>query len=326
MRKIRSVVVGIFAFLGILYLSGTLKLLASQTRGEADDAQQAALRQEEASNEQEPAFCVGSWRNWRRLLVRQVILQDSLSDSADPVWDAVFTLEQTVKPKEQDTYSQARAVMLEFARLREEKVYSFLQGPYSWEQRLAWSGEWCNFMQGENRFGNFGCGLCCMANVYSSLSPYEASPWDMLNYARETTYYTPSAGNGAIDWSMMQQALWQCGMNCSLYQKPGNFETFRNHVRYSEAMIVLVNSANDDTYWTTTGGHYVCIWLYDEGSETVFLSDSSNPDHNRRRIPLQYVYNALKTASAYQYLMVEGYDEEDNVWKGNGIDENWCRP
>ena len=68
------------------------------------------------------------------------------------------------------------------------------------------------------------------------------------------------------------------------------------------------------------------IWLYQEEDDTVFLAEPGNPENNRSRIPLRYIYDALKTVSRFQYLAVEGYLEEDNQWKAHGIDENWNRP
>ena len=57
-----------------------------------------------------------------------------------------------------------------------------------------------------------------------------------------------------------------------------------------------------------------------------FLADPGGPDRNRTWIPLRYVYDALKTSSQYQYLLVNGYAEEDNQWKQDGIDEAWVEP
>lgn len=215
---------------------------------------------------------------------------------------------------------------IERPQLSESSVYSFLQGPRSWESGIAWSGEWCYFNEQRNFFGNFGCGLCCMANVYDTLSPYEVSPWDMLGYAKETANYTPSYGTGAIGWEMMKKVLRQCGMECGLYNKPGTYEAFQEEIKRGLTAVVLVCSSNDDTYWTKTAGHYVNLWLYDEESDTVFLAEPGSPERNRKRIPLRYAYNALKTASQYQYLLVEGYSEDQNQWKGDGIDESWNRP
>ena len=68
------------------------------------------------------------------------------------------------------------------------------------------------------------------------------------------------------------------------------------------------------------------IWLYRAEDGTVFLAEPGNPDNNRTRIPLRYIYDALKSISRFQYLLVESYVEEDNQWKGDGIQEMWKRP
>ena len=38
-------------------------------------------------------------------------------------------------------------------------VYSFLQGPKSYSEGLAWAGSWCEEQVGYNKFGGFGCGF-----------------------------------------------------------------------------------------------------------------------------------------------------------------------
>ena len=88
----------------------------------------------------------------------------------------------------------------------------------------------------------------------------------------------------------------------------------------------MVSSHDDNTYWKKTGGHYVNISLYKEDTDEVFLADPADPDGNRNYIPLRYVYDALKTVSKYQYLLVNGYSEEQNQWKQDGIDEAWVAP
>ena len=93
-----------------------------------------------------------------------------------------------------------------------------------------------------------------------------------------------------------------------------------------ESAIVLISSKEDDTYWKDTPGHYVNIWLYRKEDDTVFLAEPGSPENNRSRIPLRYVYDALKTISTFQYLAVEEYQEEDNQWKADGIDELWNAP
>lgn len=212
------------------------------------------------------------------------------------------------------------------AILPEAKIYSFLQGPKSWGERRAWSGEWSNEYVKGGYFGNFGCGLCCMANLYCTLTDYTCSPWDMYEYARQVSGYTPTRKIGAIGWGDMKVTLAKSGFDTTLNQKPGSYEDFRRQVAGAKAAVVLVCSRDDDTYWEKTGGHYVNIWSYDEKEDQVFLSDPGDPEHNRERIPLKYVYDALKTGSQYQFLLVHGYAEENNLWKQDGIDEDWAAP
>lgn len=209
--------------------------------------------------------------------------------------------------------------------IQEEDIYSFLQGPGSWGERRSWSGEWCEFEIDGNRFGGFGCGLCCMTNVYDTLSPYEVSPWDMFENARVASDYSPGGEYGAIDWQEMRCTLDVCGISGELHRKPDTFEEFRAQVRGALSAIVLVSNGNEDTYWPNTKGHYVNIWLY-ERDDTIFLAEPGNPGRNRTRIPLRHIYDSLKMGSSYQYLLVTGYSEEENRWRASGISENWCRP
>lgn len=210
--------------------------------------------------------------------------------------------------------------------IREEEVYTFLQGPRSWGEGIPWSGEWASFNINGNPFGGFGCGLCCLANIYDTLTPYEVSPWDMFEYALSVTDYTPTGEAGAIDWVYMSQTLENCGFTCGLYRKPRTYKEFRKQMEGAKSAIVLISSSEDDTYWQDTPGHYVNIWLYQDKDESVFLAEPGNPENNRSRIPLRYIYDALKTVSRFQYLSVEDYWEEKNQWKADGIDEIWNRP
>lgn len=210
--------------------------------------------------------------------------------------------------------------------LREEEIYTFLQGPRSWGESISWSGEWATYNIEGNPFGGFGCGLCCLANIYNTLSPYEVSPWDMCEYAMSVTDYTPTGKAGAIDWVYLKQALETCGFTCGLYRKPDTYEEFKEQMEEMKSSIVLISSSEDDTYWQDTPGHYVNIWMYQDEDDTVFLSEPGNPENNRSRIPLRYIYDALKTVSKYQYLTVDDYWEERNQWKADGIDEIWNRP
>ncbi len=210
--------------------------------------------------------------------------------------------------------------------VEENKIYTFLQGPRSWAEKIPWSGEWCKFMVEGNPFGGFGCGLCCMANIYDTLSPYEVSPLGMYEHATESSGYAPGGEAGAIDWKDMRDSLRSCGISCRLHRKPATYRAFRKQIKKAKSAVVLVSSAFDATYWKGTSGHYVNLWMYREKDDTVFLAEPGSPEKNRSRIPLRYVYDALKTVSPYQYLTVSGYSEEENLWKGDGIGENWNRP
>ena len=115
----------------------------------------------------------------------------------------------------------------------------------------------------------------------------------------------------------------QFGINDGAENKPESYEQFQQEIAASQMAVVLVSSRDDDTYWKKTGGHYVSISLYDASSDQVFLGDPADPDGNRSWIPLRYVYDALKTVSQYQYLLVQDYAEEQNQWMHDGITDAW---
>lgn len=213
-----------------------------------------------------------------------------------------------------------------YVELTEEDVYSFFQTTYAYWQDKPYSGEWCYMEIDGNPFAEFGCGLCCMANIYDTLSPYEVSPLDMYKYAREVSNYSPNGEVAAIGWGDIKATLEACGMDCELQTKAYTYAEFQKQIEECQTAIVLVCSANDDTYWEKTVGHYVNIGLYDKETDTVFLSDPGKIAHNRQWIPLRYVYDALKTGSSYQFLTVDQYIEKENQWKADGITENWIRP
>ena len=162
-----------------------------------------------------------------------------------------------------------------------------------------------------------------MANIYSTLTPYECSPWDMYEYATQATLYYPTKESGAIGWDDMKQTLVSVGFTCENCSKPATYEEFQEQMTHTDSAIVLVSSGEDDTFWKDTAGHYVNIWLYQKDSDMVFLAEPGDPENNRTWIPLRYVYDALKTVSQYQYLTVTAYAEESNQWKWNGIDDVW---
>lgn len=202
----------------------------------------------------------------------------------------------------------------------ERDIYSYLQGPKSWGSRLKWSGEWGVSYYDGGSFGGFGCGLCCVANIYSSLTKYKCTPIDAYKYAKRQTGY---AGGGAIDWGYMRRSLTAMGFDCKVYRKPGSYEKFQRQIKKSQAAIVLVSSNNSTCYWKDTPGHYVTVFLYDEKRDKVFLTDSGDPKHNRHWVSLKKIYDSLKTASPWQFLSVKGYEEASDQWRHKSAKGNW---
>ncbi len=207
--------------------------------------------------------------------------------------------------------------------ITEPIVYTFLQGQKSYEKEKIWSGSWCNYEEGGQTFGHFGCSFCCMANIYDTLSPYECSPLDFMTFTKEITSYTPSSGSAALGWLEMKQAMEAAGITCELGMKDDNYEQFAEKMSSNRTAIVLVCSSNDDTIWQNEGGHYVSIWDYETENGEVFLADPASPTRNRTWVSLRNVYDALKTSSSYQYLLVNGYEETADIWKRDGINEDW---
>lgn len=203
------------------------------------------------------------------------------------------------------------------------QIYTYLQGPKSWNQGIDWSGEWGESYMDGGSFGGFGCGLCCMANIYSSLTPYQCSPVDMYRYAKKHTGY---GGGMAIDWGYIRRGLTSLGLHCHVERKQETYHEFRENIRKSKCAIVLVSSANSTVHWKNTPGHYVTIFEFQEKTDKVFLADSGDPDHNRRWIHLKKVYWSLKTASNWQYLVVSGYDKQKDHWHHKKADGTWNRP
>lgn len=202
-------------------------------------------------------------------------------------------------------------------------VYTYLQGPKSWKSRLDWSGQWGKAMYDGGSFGGFGCGLCCLANIYSTETEGECSPLDMYTYAKKHTEY---GGGGAIAWEYMQRVLERTGFTAKLCHKPSTYEKFQKEVAASRCNIVLVSSADSDCYWENTPGHYVTIFLYDQQKDQIFLADSGDPEHNRHWVKLKKIYKSLKTNSDYQYLRVTGYDQAKDTWKHKGTTGTWMKP
>ncbi len=205
----------------------------------------------------------------------------------------------------------------------EEEVYSFFQGPKMWKERREWSGEWGKEVLDGKSFGAFGCGFCGMANIYSTLTKYEASPTDIYEFSKARTEY---GGGGAVSWGFMRQTMAGLGFQVEFGEKPPTFAGFKEAMERTEAMLVLVSSAADDSYWQNTPGHYVTLFLYDSERGDVFLTDSGDPSHNRQRVPLKTVYKALKTSSELQYMSVLSYDESADGLKSQTAGGTWVRP
>lgn len=205
----------------------------------------------------------------------------------------------------------------------EDRVYSFLQGPKSWKEGREWSGRWGTEYYDGGSFGGFGCGFCCMANIYSTLTEYKCTPLDMYEWTKKKTSY---GGGGAVAWPFMRKVMSDTGFIAELGEKPPTYQAFRTEMEKAQAMLVLVSSSNDDSYWKDTLGHYVTLFLYNSETEEIFLTDSGDPKHNRHRVPLKVIYKALKTSSDFQYMSVLSYDGEKDTWKHTSAEGEWVRP
>lgn len=223
---------------------------------------------------------------------------------AEAAWEREEQVEEKEEIEEPETEKEGP----------EDAVYSYLQGVKSYEEEKEWSGPWCYEEAGGQQFSRFGCGLCSLANIYSTLGRKVCTPLEMYEHAQEVTAYRPHNGAGAIGWDCIRITLQKCGFTCRLGKKPESYEMFQELAREGECLLVLVSSDNDDTFWKDTPGHYVTLWHYNEERDEVFLADSSGSSKNRQWIPLKWVYNALKTSNPQQYLMVEGYDADMDGW------------
>lgn len=208
-------------------------------------------------------------------------------------------------------------------KMSEEDIYTFLQGPKSWGERRVWSGEWGESFYDGGSFGGFGCGLCCIANLYSSLTEYQCTPVDAYRYAKKTTEY---AGGGAIGWGYLRLSLSSMGFQCEVKKKPQTYKSFQQEMAGCMGAVVLVSSWDSECYWKDTPGHYVTIFLYDEQTDKVFLADSGDPEHNRQWVSLRKIYKSLKTESEWQYLPVTGYGSKEDQWKHKKAEGNWVKP
>lgn len=202
----------------------------------------------------------------------------------------------------------------------EDGVTTYFQGPKAWSKKMPYSGSWGKLYIDGSSFGGFGCGLCCMANIYCTLTDYTCSPVDMYRYAKKHSGY---GGGGAISWECMEMTMNSLGFESRLETKPETYQEFKEKIKQAESTIVLVSSYNDDSYWQNTPGHYVTIFLYDDAKESVFLGDSGDLKHNRSFVPLKTLYKALKTSSPKQFMTVSNYRENKNKWKWDKVTEKY---
>lgn len=261
------------------------------------------------------SFVVSSlWSGTRRLSKEKERKAQVSERTFDPAEKKRPETEKTAEPTTEPTRKPVDKTL---------QIYTYLQGPKSWNQGIDWSGEWGESYMDGGSFGGFGCGLCCMANIYSSLTPYQCSPVDMYRYAKKHTGY---GGGMAIDWGYIRRGLTSLGLHCHVERKQETYHEFRENIRKSKCAIVLVSSANSTVHWKNTPGHYVTIFEFQEKTDKVFLADSGDPDHNRRWIHLKKVYRSLKTASNWQYLVVSGYDKQKDHWHHKKANGTWNRP
>lgn len=235
--------------------------------------------------------------------------------------------DKDVKPVMEEVDKEPQALSTPESSVRPEdrtdEIYTYLQGPQSWKKKREWSGSWGKKHMDGGSFGGFGCGLCCLANVYSSVTPYRCTPVQMYKYAKKVTGY---GGGGAISWGYMRRTLTKLGFEAKARKKPQSYKSFQKQISSSICSIVLVSSNDSKCYWKDTPGHYVTIFLYDEKKDKVFLADSGDPEHNRKWISLKKIYRSLKTASDWQYITVKSFDDSKCGWKNDNVKGKWVKP
>ena len=233
------------------------------------------------------------------------------------------TQDNTDKKQEEDQNNKKNDKKDKVEKNIEEEIFTYLQGPKSWSQRRDWSGSWGSEFYDGGSFGAFGCGLCCLANVYSTMSNFYCTPVDMYRFAKRNTEYS---GGGAIAWEYMDNILTNLGIQSKLRRKPDNYNEFKKQISEASCSIVLVSSDASRCYWTDTSGHYVTVFLYDKENDMVFLADSGDPSHNRQWVQLRKIYKSLKSASKWQYLCIGDYNKENDTWKHKALNGEWVKP
>ena len=167
----------------------------------------------------------------------------------------------------------------------------------------GWNGDWAKIQAAGREFMMFGCGVCCLSNSVSTLTDLVVDPEEMYYALKDQTNYYPESGVGAVSWENLKSMCGYYGLNMDLRRKPSDYESFVKEMQAAPTAIVLVDGNNDKRLWWYTDGHYVNIWKYDPVTGTVFVTDPST-HFNRQRVKLKDIYNALKTASSYQYGVI----------------------
>lgn len=256
----------------------------------------------------------GPWKGWKK-------------DGDKSRITKMYTADKKTKPSTHNTEISERPSATPAVSVnpvnKTDRLYSYLQGPWSWHHRLEWSGEWGDTFMDGSSFGGFGCGICCMANIYSSLTEYQCSPLDMYRYTKRHTGYS---GGMAVEWGYMRRGLSSLGFKCHVERKHESYRKFQKKIKKSKAAIVLVSSTDSRIYWKNTPGHYVTIFEYDQQTDKVFLADSGDPKHNRHWISLRKIYRSLKSASNWQCLLVEDHNAKKDTWKHKKTTGRWNRP
>ena len=158
-------------------------------------------------------------------LVHDTIALTVITLIAGILLGGVYTI--TKKPIEQQNEkikAEAYAAVYENAEFVDDKTVDDALVKYN--EKLA-AGEWGEQYMDGGSFGGFGCGLCCMANVYSSLTEYQCSPVDMYRFAKKHTGY---GGGMAIDWGYMRRSLTRLGFQCHVEHKQETYRQFRQNI------------------------------------------------------------------------------------------------
>lgn len=191
----------------------------------------------------------------------------------------------------------------------EKQICSYVQVPWCMYPHLRWTGPWNGISIGSYKFSSFGCGVCCLSNLYQTITGEKASPYRMYDWCQAYSSYSPTSSVGAISWSQMKAVCDHLGLDTQLMQKPADYAQFQEQMKNNRAMLVLVCKDNDNKLWWYTNGHYVTIWEYQEETDSVFVADPSGL-YNRERVPLSYIYQALKTQSDAQFMLFSGNSAE----------------